>query len=71
VVHYTCNSLDKDVLEKLGILTIGGIFPSKDGSKVAENEVLLIPKKLFKKAGRGINTIEVEALLRDIGKSRK
>lgn len=26
VVHYTCNSPNEEVLEKMGILAIGGVF---------------------------------------------
>lgn len=70
VVHYTCNSPNQEVLEEKGILTIGGKFNLKNGSKIADNEVLLIPKNLFEEAGRDVSTIEAEALLRDIGKEK-
>lgn len=68
VVHYTCNSPNQEVLEEKGISAIGNKFNLKNGSKIADNEVLLIPKSLFEEAGRDISTIEAEALLRDIGK---
>lgn len=71
VVHYTCNPPKDEVLEEMGILAIGGIFPAKDGKQVEKNEVLLIPTKLFEEAGRDISTIEAEALLRDMGKNKK
>ena len=70
VVHYTCNSPNKELLEKKGIHTIGDRFNNgKNG--LADNEVLLIPASLFEQAGREISTIEAENLLRDISKENK
>ncbi len=70
VVHYTCNSPNKELLEKKGIRAIGDKFNNgKNG--LAENEVLLIPTSLFEEAGRDICTIEAENLLRDISKENK
>lgn len=68
VVHYSCNSPDKEILKKYGILPIGNTYNEKRGEKIlSDNELLLIPVELFEKAGRAINTIEAEAILRDIG----
>jgi hypothetical protein len=61
VVHYTCNSPSETINEKAGIISIGNNF------NVGENEVLLIPEKLFKGT---IGTVEAEALMRDLSKKK-
>lgn len=66
VIHYTCNSPNDDVLEKLQILKLGSKFG------IQSNEVLLIPDELFEKKGikegnRG--TVEAENLLRQLSKN--
>ena len=64
VIHYTCNSPNLEVLDKMGIIPIGDRFG------IDPKEVLLIPDELFGKMGikegkRG--TVEAENLLRKLG----
>ena len=63
VIHYTCNAPDKEILRKMGILSLGENFG------IGENEVLLIPDKLFEDRGiKKKGTIEAESLLRDLSR---
>ena len=64
VIHYTCNSPNLEILDKMGIIPIGDRFG------IDPKEVLLIPDELFEKKGikegkRG--TVEAENLLRKLG----
>lgn len=65
VIHYTCNSPNLEVLDKMGIIPIGDSFG------IDSREVLLIPDELFEEKGikegnRG--TVEAENLLRQLSK---
>ena len=73
VVHYTCNSPNDEVLKRFGIETIGGKFVEKGLCKpgLADNEVLLIPYKVFKDKGMKVGTIEAEAVLAKLSQKKK
>lgn len=63
VIHYTCNSPKKEVLDKSGIVTVGDKFG------IDPKEVLLIPDELFEKMGikeGNRRTVEAENLLRKL-----
>ena len=63
VIHYTCNSPKQEVLDELGIITIGDRFG------IDPREVLLIPDKFFEEKGiKKVGTVEAENLLRQLSK---
>jgi len=63
VIHYTCNSPKQEVLDELGIVTMGDRFG------IDAKEVLLIPDELFEELGikeGNRRTVEAENLLRKL-----
>lgn len=62
VVHYTCNPPNPNILEQLGIMTLGTRFG------IDPREVLLIPDELFEVNGLAKDTIGAETLLSRLGR---
>jgi hypothetical protein len=73
VVHYTCNSPDNEILEAFGIEAIGDKLVEKGLCKegLGNNEVLLIPNKLFSDYGMPIGTVEAEIILAKLSNRNK
>ena len=67
ILHYTCNSPDKKVLDKYGIKAKGGDFGCKD-----IREILDIPFKVYKKFGffnvqdKNVLNMNLEKIMRDL-----
>lgn len=72
VVHYTCNSPEDEVLEQFGIKPIGKKFVENGLCKegLANNEVLLIPYKVFEDKGMKVGTIEAETVLAKLSQTK-
>jgi hypothetical protein len=73
VVHYTCNSPDNEILEAFGIEAIGDKLVKEGLCKkgLGNNEVLLIPNKLFFDYGMCIGTAEAESILAKLSNQSK
>ena len=67
IIHYTCNSPSKKVLDKYGIKLLGDQFGCKDAREVIE-----IPREVYTKSGlkdtsnKMILNINLEKLMREL-----